>query len=234
MHPVGDGVEDQLVLPAQRLQGRRPLDEVGGARDHLAFEHLAVLVIGLAVGLEAQQVPDPHAELGAIHGLAQEVLGPGTQPQHPRLAIVHGGDHDDGDVPCGGVGLDPGRHLGAVQPGHPEVEQDQVERLLRHHGERFLAAGRGREDVAFRGEHHLEQLPVLPLVVHDQDACRAVRDVRPGARLRLRLPHAARHGRPGVERRGSRKGLGRRVVWRCSHRTPRLGCAPRRLSSRGP
>ena len=38
------------------------------------------------------------------------------------------------------------RHLVAVHARHHDVEQDQVGRLLRHHGERFLAAGSGQED----------------------------------------------------------------------------------------
>ncbi len=53
----------------------------------------------------------------------------------------------------------------------------EVGRLLRHHGERFLAAGSGQEDEAFRREHDFQQLPVVAFVVHDQDACRVVGDV---------------------------------------------------------
>jgi len=76
--PVRDGVEDQLVLSAQRLERRRPLDEVGGAGDHLSFEQLAVLVVDLAVGLQAQEVSHANAKLGAVHGLVQELLGAGA------------------------------------------------------------------------------------------------------------------------------------------------------------
>ena len=43
--------------------------------------------------------------------------------------------------------------------------------------ERFLAAGRGQEDEAFRREHDFQQLPVVALIVHDQNARRVVGDV---------------------------------------------------------
>ena len=73
----------------------------------LAFEHLAVLVVIVAVGLEAQQVPHPHAQFGAIDRLGEKVLGAGVQPEHPGVAIVQGGDHDDGNVLGREVALDP-------------------------------------------------------------------------------------------------------------------------------
>ena len=57
----------------------------------------------------------------------------------------------------------------------------EVGRLLRHHGERFLAAGRGLQEEAFRREHDFQQLPVVALVVHDQNACRAVGDLWRGS-----------------------------------------------------
>ena len=54
----------------------------------------------------------------------------------------------------------------------------------RHHGERLLAAGRGQEVKAFRREHDFQQLSVVALIVHDQDARGVVGDV--GARVHVR------------------------------------------------
>jgi len=54
------------------------LDQVGRARAHFAFQHLTVLVVIIAVGLETQQVPHPHAQFGTIHGLREKVLGAGA------------------------------------------------------------------------------------------------------------------------------------------------------------
>ena len=56
--------------------------------------------------------------------------------------------------------------------------------MLRHHGERFLAAGRGLEEKAFGCEHHFQQLSVVVLIVHDQNACGVVRDI--GLRVHVR------------------------------------------------
>ena len=154
--PVQADVHD----PDRRRVERRPVEtlavnQVGRPRAHLAFEHLAVPVVIVAVGLEAQQVPHPHAQLGPIHGLGEEVLGSGAQPEHPGVAIVEGGDHDDGNVLGGEVALESCGHLVAVHARHHDVEQDEVGRLLRHHGERFLAAGGGPEVKPVRREHDL-------------------------------------------------------------------------------
>ena len=68
----------------------------------------------------------------------------------------------------------------AVHAGHHDVEQDQVGRLLRDHGERFLAAGGGQEQKALRREHDFQQLSVVAFIVHDQNAggCPACRPTR--------------------------------------------------------
>ena len=95
-----------------------------------------------------------------------------------------------GNVLGGEVALDLGRHLVAVHARHHDVEQDEVGRLLRHHGERLLAAGSGQEVKAFRREHDFQQLSVVAFVVHDQNAGRVVGDV--GA--------SGRHARCAAER----------------------------------
>ena len=66
------------------FEGLGAFDEVGGARATSPSSMLAVVVVVVAVGLEAQQVPHPHAQLGAIDGLGEKVLGAGAQPEHPR------------------------------------------------------------------------------------------------------------------------------------------------------
>jgi len=93
------------------------------------------------------------------------------------MAIVHGGDHDDGNVLGGGVVLDRAHHLIPVHPGHHDVEQDEVGRLPRQDVERFLAAGGAQEDKAFRRQHDFQHVPVLALIIDDQNACLVVRDV---------------------------------------------------------
>jgi hypothetical protein len=109
-----------------------------------------------------------------IHGLREEVLGPGKEPAHPRIVTVEGADDDDGNVLGGGSVLEPARHLVPVQARHHHVEQDEVERFPLHDGERILAALRGEQLKAVRHQHRLEQSPVAKLIVHDQDPCDVV------------------------------------------------------------
>ena len=146
------------------------LDQIGGARADLALEDLAVAVVVVAVGLEPQQIPHPNRELGTVDRLAQKLLGAGLEAAHPGVAIVERSDHDHGNVLGGGVRLDGFGQLVAVHPGHHDVEQDQVGRLALHHDERLFSAARGHQEKAFRAEHRLQQLAVVPLVVDDQHA----------------------------------------------------------------
>ena len=53
----------------------------------------------------------------------------------------------------------------------------------RDQGERLLAAGGQLENEARRRQHHLEQLAVLALIVHDEDAGRPAGDLDPGRRF---------------------------------------------------
>ena len=86
-----------------------------------------------------------------------------------------------GNVLGGEVALDLAGHLVPVHAWHHDVEQDEVGRLLRHDGERFLAAGGGQEEKAFRREHDFQQLLVVAFIVHDQDAWLVIENV--GARV---------------------------------------------------
>ena len=84
-HPSrAEGVVGAFFTPAQRrrvlFERSGPDDQVGGARAHLVLEHLAVLIVIVAVGLEAQEVPYPHAELGTIHGLGRKSSAPALSP----------------------------------------------------------------------------------------------------------------------------------------------------------
>jgi hypothetical protein len=49
--------------------------------------------------------------------------------------------------------------------------------LPRHDVERFLAAGSAQKDKAFRRQHDFQHVPVLALIIDDQNACLVVRDV---------------------------------------------------------
>ena len=181
---VGDGPQEGIFGAVGLFRARQRLHQLTRARGHLAFEHLAVLVVIVAVGLQAQQVPHPHAQLGTIHGLAEKVLGSGAQPEHPGVAIVQGGDHDDGNVLGGEVALDRARHLVAVHARHHDVEQDQVGRLLAPPSRALPRRWRRSGAESLPAQHDFQQLSVVALVVHDQNARRVVGDVGTHRHLR--------------------------------------------------
>jgi hypothetical protein len=89
------------------------------------------------------------------------ILGAGVRSRI-LAAIVQGGDWDDGNILRGGVALDRAPLI-AVHARHRGVEQDQVRRMLRHHGERFLAAGRSPREPP-RRQHHWH-LSVVDFIV---------------------------------------------------------------------
>ena len=63
-----------------RCARSRSCAQIGRARGDLLFEHLAVLVVVVAVGFQTQQVPDPRAQLDAVDGLGEELLGSRANP----------------------------------------------------------------------------------------------------------------------------------------------------------
>ncbi len=152
------------------LQPPRALREIGGTLLHLLLQRFAVPAIVVAERLEPQEIFHTHGQLGAIHRLAEKVLRAGAESAHPRVAVAMGRDHDDRNVSRGEISFDLTRHVVAVHPGHHEIEQDQVGRLVSHHRDRLLAAGRDNHLQALGREHRFQQRPVLPLVVDDEDA----------------------------------------------------------------
>jgi hypothetical protein len=50
-------------------------DEGNGSGAHLALEQLTVRIVIVAVGLQPQQVSDPHVQLESIDGAREHVLG---------------------------------------------------------------------------------------------------------------------------------------------------------------
>jgi hypothetical protein len=156
---------------------RRPIqalavDQIGAAGADFRFEHLAVFVVIVAVGLEPEQIPDADAQFGAVHRLGQEVFSAGREALHAGGPVVEIGDHDDGDIPGRRVCLHLGHHLVAVKPRHHDVEQDQIGTIGGDHRECLFAAAGGRQHEALRREHHFEELPVVALVVDDQESRR--------------------------------------------------------------
>ena len=136
---TGNGVERRAKLVThhpqkERLRAVGVLGFLAGvARFSEGRRDLAVAPIQFLIrALQPQQIPHPDTELRAIQGFGEKVLRSAAQPGHSRFAIVQRREHDDGNVPGGGVGLDRTRHLIAVHAVHQNVEQDEVGWLPQH------------------------------------------------------------------------------------------------------
>ena len=68
-----------------------------------------------------------------------------------------------------GILLEARQHGGPVEVGHHDVEQDQIDPLALKKGHRFPAARRGQHLVTIADEPPGQELPVLLVVVDDQD-----------------------------------------------------------------
>jgi hypothetical protein len=140
---VRDRVAERLQLPVLAFelldQGGPGLREVAGGARLGGLELLAEqLVPDLAVLVLELFAADLRAYPGLEHielvGLLDVVVGAVAEADQHRLGVVHGGHHDQRDVPDGRRGLDPLAGLAAVQSGHQEIEQDAVDGL---HGEQL-------------------------------------------------------------------------------------------------
>src|SRR4029450_9593726 len=85
---------------------------------------------------------------------------------------------------------DAATHVGAVEVGQAEVQEDQVERGLGRRDDRLLTVGRGPDLVAVGLEAGPQRAPDLGLVVDDEQAGHAPRSGRPRARPTTPPPRA--------------------------------------------
>ena len=65
-------------------------------------------------------------EFGGMGGLGQVIVGADFEAGHLVVQLGLGGEHQDGDVGCLGVGAQPAGDFVAVHLGHHHVQQDQI------------------------------------------------------------------------------------------------------------
>ena len=141
-----DGVEMREVL--QPLRFRHLLERGAQARGALPdqlFEMRLLTLQRILRVLELQQRRGANPELGLLDGLGDEIVGAGLDRRQPIVAAGHRGQHDDGNVGANRVVAKPAAHLEAVQAGHHQIEQHEVDAEM-NLGEAFDAVG-GRLDV---------------------------------------------------------------------------------------
>ena len=123
---------------------------------------------GLAVGLGAQGALDQRQELRRVKGFHHVVVGPKLHRLDGGLGRAECGHENDQLLRVGRADV-----LEGLQPrhaGHAVVEQDDVGRLLLDRRHAFLPVGRLLHLVMLRGEHAVERIPHLIVIIDDQNA----------------------------------------------------------------
>ena len=153
----------------RELQRLVPQESASGHRVEL---QRAVRDARPAVRLRAaQQRPHPRRELGHGEGLHHVVVGAQVEAAHAIVDRVARGEHQHRHRPAArGAGAQAAQHLEAVHLRQADVEDHQVELLLRR-GEHRLLAARGDVDrVAFGLEDALQARGERRVVFNDQES----------------------------------------------------------------
>ncbi len=132
----------------------------------LDFEDLFAFVILVE---SAEYALDKRYQLKGVEGLGEIGAHAGRPPTEDIGVLGLGGEHDDGDLPGLGIGLEALEDLEAVHPGHHDVEDDQVGLVGFDFLEGFGAVEGGRHLVAGTLEVDLDEADNVPLVVHRQN-----------------------------------------------------------------
>src|SRR5205085_4191222 len=166
---------DRLAQLAHRL----------AVADDLGAHVEARLQIGV-LALEAavlERAGDTHQCLFEREGLLDEVVRAQPRGLHRRLDRAVAGDHDDRRLRTHAPEL--GQGLEAIHPGHPDVEEDDVGRLVgdEAHG-RFAGAGRAHA-IALVLQHRAQRALNGRLVVDDEDVLARHAQASTGAGVRV-------------------------------------------------
>jgi hypothetical protein len=115
--------------------------------------------------------PHAAAELTDRERLGDVVVGPHLEPEHLVDLVVLGREHDDRHL---ATGAQPATDLDPVDLGKHDVEDHEVEPLLREAVERLAAVLRRDDFIAVLAKRISEQRLHRLLVVDEQDASRSV------------------------------------------------------------
>jgi len=114
-------------------------------------------------------VPQSFCQLFAVNGFHKECIrAAGLSIGRIGLA-VEGGNDDDGELLCSLVGAYTAACFESVDPGHNQIEEDQVRDIFLDLVERLLAVRGGGEIVAGVGDMPLENRRDAFLIVNNED-----------------------------------------------------------------
>ena len=195
---------DSASFARPKISASRPVDQFGAALGDFPLqipvqlgqpgERLVAFELG---AVAAGVVADAGDQLNRVGQLDQIIAGSETEGARFNLRLLLRGEHDNGNLPRGGVGAVGLQQREPVHSGHDQILQDyrRAELFGRGKGlQRILAEMEG--DVRLGREHLLNGVPDERLVIHEEDARRG----------------AARRAR-GRRRAGWRRGRHRRGHW---------------------
>ena len=130
--------------------------------------------IGLLLDLRLQRLQTQHGAHAGEQGrlldrLDEIVVGAVVEALDDVLEVALGGQHDDRHERQAGVGLQRLEGFDAVHARHHDVENDDVGFQRAGLFEAFDAVAGGRDLVALRAQAQLDDLPVVGIVIDDED-----------------------------------------------------------------
>ena len=126
-----DRLELRLIRRALRVG--HMLERLAQADGALLAHRLEMRVIALQLvlrHLHLEQRCRPHAQLGLVHRFGDEVVRACFDRVQPMLPGLERRHHDDGHVPPCRILTNAAAHVEAVEPGHDDVEEDQIDAEL--------------------------------------------------------------------------------------------------------
>ena len=135
----------------------------------LQLDPFQIPALAIAPAFALQAGADPRAQQDGIERLRQIVLGARLDAADHAVGLLQTGDHDHRDVVQTLVGLEALEHLEAVQVGHHEIEQNQIELLDLENLQRPAARIRSGHLVTVVAQAAEQQVAVAGIVVDHQD-----------------------------------------------------------------
>ncbi len=113
---------------------------------------------------------DPSAKKRRVKRLWKKIFGSGFNAAHDSFDFVDRRYHDDWQMPQLWIGLHAFQDKVALHLWHGHVKQDEIERLSREHRDSTLAVFSLGGAVPLALQMFDENVPVLRLIIHDEDA----------------------------------------------------------------
>jgi len=122
---------------------------------------------------------DPRAQQNRIERFWQIILGPGLDAADDALGLRQGRDHDHRNAAQPLIRLHTHQHVKAVDIGHHQIEQDEVELIVGERLQRLLAAGHRSDAMPIAGQPARQEIAVGLDIIYDENGAGFGDSIRP-------------------------------------------------------